>query len=76
MSVPPKNLTNLKIGQSAIIDGFTDAELSVKLLEMGCLPGCEIILSAKAPFGDPICVNVCGYQLSLRLGEASTIVIK
>ena len=76
MSAPKKNLASLKIGQSAIIDGFTDTELSVKLLEMGCLPGCEITLSSKAPFGDPISVNVCGYQLSLRLGEASTIEIK
>lgn len=76
MSVPKKNLTSLKVGQSAIIDGFTDAELSVKLLEMGCLPGCEITLFSKAPLGDPIAISVCGYQLSLRLGEASTIEIK
>jgi ferrous iron transport protein A len=76
MSAPKKNLTNLKIGETAMIEGFTDAELSVKLLEMGCLPGCEITLASKAPFGDPICISVCGYQLTLRLGEASTIEIK
>ena len=76
MSAPKKNLTSLKIGQTAFIDGFTDAELSVKLLEMGCLPDCEITLTSKAPFGDPICISVCGYQLTLRLEEASTIEIK
>jgi len=58
-----------------VIAGFTDDELSVKLLEMGFLPGSSIRFNFTAPFGDPICVSVAGFDLSLRLEEASTISI-
>ncbi len=73
---PKRSLADMRIGEKSIIDGFTDADLSVKLLEMGCLPGSEIKLASKAPLGDPICIAVCGYNLSLRLDEASTIEIR
>lgn len=69
------NLASLIPGEKAIIDSFTDAELSVKLLEMGCTPGEEVTLEKVAPFGDPIAVNVAGYTLSLRLAEAATVKI-
>jgi ferrous iron transport protein A len=66
-------LSQLKIGQQGIIKEFTDLEMSVKLMEMGCLPGEVIKVDRVAPFGDPIAVSVSGYQLSLRKKEASTI---
>ncbi len=66
-------LSQLKIGQKGIIKEFTDLEMSVKLMEMGCLPGESITLQRIAPMGDPIAVSVAGYQLSLRKLEASTI---
>jgi ferrous iron transport protein A len=75
MSKPVKTVADLRIGEKGVICDFTDEETSLKLLEMGCLPGCEIELDCKAPFGDPICIKVCGYTLSMRLAEASTIVI-
>jgi ferrous iron transport protein A len=68
-------LASLNPGEKAIIDSFTDPELSVKLLEMGCTPGEEVTLDKVAPFGDPIAVNVAGYTLSLRLSEAATVKI-
>ena len=67
------NLASLNLGEKAIIDSFTDAELSVKLLEMGCTPGEEVELEKRAPLGDPIAVRVAGYVLSLRLSEAATV---
>lgn len=65
----------MKPGEVGIISGFTDEVLSVKLLEMGCLPGAPIRFNFSAPFGDPICISVLGYELSLRLEEAATISI-
>jgi len=62
-------------GEVAVIAGFTDDEISVKLMEMGCLPGASIRFNFKAPFGDPVCISVLGYELSLRLEEARTISI-
>jgi ferrous iron transport protein A len=69
-------LADLKIGEKAGIIGFTDEILSLKLLEMGCLPGTEVELTHLAPFGDPIAVKVSGYTLSMRKEEAATIQVK
>lgn len=69
-------LSELKQGAIGIVKEFTDLEMSVKLMEMGCLPGEEITVSRIAPLGDPIAINVSGYQLSLRKFEASTIILQ
>jgi ferrous iron transport protein A len=71
----PRSIANMKPGETAIIAGFTDDVLSAKLLEMGCLPGAAVRFNFTAPFGDPICISVLGYELSLRVEEASTISI-
>ncbi len=71
------NLADLKIGEKGEIVGFTDESLSLKLLEMGCLPGTEVVLTHLAPFGDPIAIRVSGsYTLSMRREEAETMLIK
>jgi ferrous iron transport protein A len=69
-------VADLKIGEGGIIAGFNNVEMSLKLLEMGCLPGSEVQLSHKAPLGDPICIKVAGYQLLLRKEEAATIKLR
>lgn len=69
-------LSQLAPGESGIIKEFTDLEMSVKLMEMGCLPGEAIQVERIAPLGDPIAVNISGYQLSLRKKEASTIILQ
>jgi ferrous iron transport protein A len=71
-----KNVAQMKPGEVGIIAGFTDDHLSVKLMEMGCLPGIPVRFNFKAPLGDPICISVSGYELSLRLEEAATISIQ
>lgn len=71
----PRSIAELKPGQTAIIAGFTDEELSVKLMEMGCLPGSTVQFNFTAPLGDPVCISVSGYELSLRKAEAATITI-
>ena len=68
-------LTELKPGQQAIISQFASDEVSLKLLEMGCIPGEKILLEQVAPLGDPISVNISGYSLSLRLSEADSILV-
>ena len=68
-------LSQLGVGKKGIVKEFTDLEMSVKLMEMGCLPGEEIQVERIAPLGDPIAITVSGYQLSLRKREASTIIL-
>lgn len=66
-------LSKMRKGQKGIIDSFTDYELSLKLMEMGCIPGESIEVIRIAPLGDPIAISVSGYMLGLRMDEASTI---
>ena len=75
MSGRMKNVAEMRPGELAVISGFTDDLLSVKLMEMGCLPGAAIRYNFSAAFGDPICISVSGYELSLRLEEAAIISI-
>lgn len=75
MAGRPKTVSEMKPGEIGIIAGFTDEYLSVKLMEMGCLPGVPVLFNFTAPFGDPVCISVSGYELSLRLEEAATISI-
>jgi ferrous iron transport protein A len=59
-----RKLSDLQPGVKAIIDSFTDEELSIRLLEMGCLPGEEIA------------IHLYGHKLSLRKKEAESILVK
>ncbi len=68
-------LSELKPGQEGVIKEFNSNEISLKLMEMGCVPGEKILLEQIAPLGDPISVNVSGYHLSLRLNEAEHILV-
>ena len=71
-----RTIADLGIGDHGFITGFTDEKLSLKLLEMGCLPGTEVILTHHAPFGDPIAIRVGEYKMCLRLSDADCIDIK
>ena len=70
-----KSVADMVPGESAVISGFSDDEISVKLLEMGFLPGTAVRFNFTAPLGDPVCVSVSGLDLSLRLSEAASISI-
>ncbi len=75
MEGKPKSVADMIPGETGIISGFSDDQLSSKLLEMGFLPGTAVRFNFTAPFGDPVCVTVSGFDLSLRLEEASMISI-
>jgi ferrous iron transport protein A len=68
-------LSELKQGERARILSFQSNELELKLMEMGCLPGEEVIVEQIAPLGDPISIKIAGYSLSLRKNEANEIII-
>jgi ferrous iron transport protein A len=69
-------LSELKTGERGVILAFQSPELQIKLMEMGCIPGEEVVMEQKAPLGDPVSIRVAGYALSLRLNEASQIIVE
>lgn len=74
--VMQKKLSELKVGENATITSLEDQELVLKLMEMGFLPGEEIVVEQIAPMGDPISVMVAGYQVSLRINEADSVIVE
>jgi len=70
-----RSVADLNPGESGVIKGFSDNVISLKLMEMGCLPGSTIKMNFAAPFGDPISYYIAGYNLTLRISEASAIMI-
>ena len=47
-----------------------------RIMEMGVTPGTSVKVIKAAPLGDPIEVNIRGYELSLRKEEAMRIVVE
>ena len=68
-------LSEMKPGRRAVIKSFESPEIELKLMEMGCLPGEEVVIEQIAPLGDPISIRVAGYSLSLRKNEADQIIV-
>ncbi len=48
-------------------------EVRQRLLDLGLLPGVELVMQRVAPLGDPIDIKLKGFHLSLRKAEAATI---
>ena len=70
-------LSELKTGESAVIQNVGgQGELRQHFLDMGIIPGAEVTLVKFAPMGDPMELQVHGYELTLRLSEADKIQIK
>lgn len=71
-----KRLSEIKPGRTVRIFSFESNELFLKLMEMGCVPGEVVKVEQVAPLGDPMSISVAGYNLSLRLNEARTIIVE
>ena len=50
--------------------------LSVRIMEMGVIPGCPFSVIGTAPLGDPIEIEIRGYRLSLRKSEAARVAVE
>ena len=67
-------LAEIKVGQDAVLRTIGgQGELRHHLLDMGLTPGTEVTLRKVAPMGDPIEVELRGYELTLRLADAAKI---
>lgn len=65
-----RSVADLALGETGIIKQLCAHAGTIKLLEMGCIPGTEVCLTFKAPFGGTLCIDIAGYKLSLRTEEA------
>ena len=71
------SLFDLRPGQSAVIDCITgDNKLGRRLLALGCIEGTPVKMIHAAPFGDPVMINIRGFNLAIRKNDAKNIAIK
>lgn len=68
-------LSNLKIGQKAKVIGVNldKPEVRRHLLDMGITRGTEILIKKVAPMGDPVDIELRGYELCIRKEEMKNI---
>lgn len=69
-------LDQLEIGRRAQVRAVTGrGRTTVRLLEMGFVPGVEVALIKRAPLGDPLELRLRGFHVSLRRAEARAVEI-
>lgn len=72
-----KTLKELHIGESGIIDRMkTSGALRQRFMDMGITKGTEVKVIKIAPLGDPIEIEIRGYNLSVRKEDADKIELK
>lgn len=70
-------LSQIMPGQSAIVLELDEKESnSLRLMEMGIVPGVAVTVIKSAPLGDPLEIRLRGYNLAIRKGDAEKIVVK
>lgn len=69
-------LKELEIGKSAVIETVGgEGALRQHLLDMGVIPGAEVTVVKLAPMGDPMELQIHGYELTIRMADADQIEI-
>lgn len=67
-------INDLQIGQCGIISAVGgEGALRLRFLDMGLIPGTSVLLQKVAPMGDPIQIQVRGYELTIRREDAKMI---
>jgi len=70
-------IDDLKIGQEGTISVVGgEGALRLRFLDMGLIPGTRVQLRKVAPLGDPIQIQVRGYELTIRREDARKIVLR
>ena len=70
------NLADLKENQKAVITHCRDRDLPLKLIEMGCVEGAEIVFVNRATFGTPYYFIIDSTRIALGKEIVSEIEVK
>ena len=72
-----KTLRQVKVGGRAkVVKLHGEGALRRRIMDMGITKGVEIYVRKLAPLGDPVEVNVRGYELSIRKADAEMIEVE
>jgi ferrous iron transport protein A len=72
-----KTLRDVKIGDTVkVVKLHGEGAVKRRIMDMGITKGIEVYVRKVAPLGDPVEVNVRGYELSLRKEDAAMIEVE
>ena len=72
-----KTLKEIRCGESVRVIKLTgEGPVKRRIMDMGITKGVEVYVRKVAPLGDPIEVNVRGYELTLRKEDARMIEVE
>lgn len=72
-----KTLREARIGDTVtVVKLHGEGAIRRRIMDMGITKNVEIFVRKVAPLGDPIEINVRGYELSLRKADAEMIEVR
>ena len=72
-----KTLRNVNVGGRAkVVKLHGEGAVRRRIMDMGVTKGAEVYVRKVAPLGDPIEINVRGYELSVRKSDAEMIEVQ
>ncbi|MDY6029926.1 MAG: ferrous iron transport protein A [Acidaminococcaceae bacterium] len=72
-----KTLRDVAVGETAVVVKLVgEGAVKRRIMDMGITKGVSVFVRKVAPLGDPVEVNVRGYELTLRKSEAENIVVE
>lgn len=72
-----QTLKDVKCGQTvSVVKLHGEGAVKRRIMDMGITKGTQVFIRKVAPLGDPVEVNVRGYELSIRKADAQMIEIE
>ena len=72
-----KTLKDAKVGETLTVMKLQGTgAIQRRIMDMGITKGTQVHIRKVAPLGDPVEVNVRGYELSIRKGDAELILVE
>ena len=72
-----RTLKDIRVGETVTVTRVTgDGPVRRRIMDMGITKGVEIYVRKVAPLGDPLELNLRGYELTLRRADASMVEVE
>ena len=72
-----RTLRDVKVGDTVkVVKLHGEGAVKRRIMDMGITKGVEVYVRKLAPLGDPVEVNVRGYELSIRKADAEMIEVE
>ena len=72
-----KTLRDVRVGETCKVKKlYGEGPVKRRIMDMGITKGVEIYVRKVAPLGDPMELNIRGYELSIRKGDAAMIEVE